>query len=256
MDVLTQNFADFSMFTVAAAFAIAFTAGLVKGMVGFAMPAIMISGLASLMPPDLALAGLILPTLVANLAQALRQGGGAALASITRFRLFMVVGAMMLVLSAQLYAVLSVELILIGIGAPIALFSLLQLSGWRPRARQNAKLDVGVGAFAGFVGGLSGIWGPPTVSYLTAIETPKQEQLRIQGVIYGLGAVLLFCAHLRSGVVQAPSMALSAGLVIPAMLGMWTGFAVQDRVDQATFRKITLWVLLIAGANLVRRGAF
>ncbi|MCY4333254.1 MAG: sulfite exporter TauE/SafE family protein [Litoreibacter sp.] len=244
------------MITVMAAFAVAFAAGLVKGMVGFAMPAIMISGLASLMSPDLALAVLILPTLVANLAQALRQGGGAALASIKRFRLFMVVAAVLLVLSAQLYAVLSVELILIGIGAPIALFSLLQLSGWRPRARQSVKLDLSVGAFAGFVGGLSGIWGPPTVAYLTAIDTPKQEQLRIQGVIYGLGAVLLFLAHLRSGVVQAPSMALSACLVIPAMLGMWAGFAVQDRVDQATFRKITLWVLLIAGANLVRRGVF
>ncbi|MEM6594406.1 MAG: sulfite exporter TauE/SafE family protein [Pseudomonadota bacterium] len=239
---------------IAAVVLTAFVAGLVKGMVGFAMPAVMISGLASLMPPDLALAGLILPTLVANVAQAMRQGGRAALASIRRFRLFMLVGGFVLVLSAQLFAVLSPGLILVGIGAPIFLFSLVQLSGWRPQARQTARLDLGVGALAGFVGGLSGIWGPPTVAYLTAIETPKAEQMRIQGVIYGLGAVLLFFAHIRSGVVQVPSIAFSVSLIVPAMLGMWAGFAVQDRVDQATFRKITLWVLLLAGANLVRRG--
>jgi len=29
-----------------------------------------------------------------------------------------------------------------------------------------------------------------------------------------------------------------------------------DRIDQATFRKATLLVLMIAGANLLRRGVF
>jgi hypothetical protein len=31
---------------------------------------------------------------------------------------------------------------------------------------------------------------------------------------------------------------------------------VQDRIDQATFRKVTLIVLVVAGLNLVRRGLF
>jgi hypothetical protein len=35
---------------------------------------------------------------------------------------------------------------------------------------------------------------------------------------------------------------------------MAVGFAVQDRIDQAAFRKATLVVLLVAGGNLVRRG--
>ena len=48
------------------AFAIAFSAGLIKGMVGFAMPMIMVSGLSMFLPPDYALAGLILATLSSN----------------------------------------------------------------------------------------------------------------------------------------------------------------------------------------------
>jgi uncharacterized membrane protein YfcA len=35
---------------------------------------------------------------------------------------------------------------------------------------------------------------------------------------------------------------------------MWFGGKLQDRINQATFRRATLVVLLLAGANLLRRG--
>jgi len=78
--------------------------------------------------------------------------------------------------------------------------------------------------------------------------------LRIQGTVYGLGAFALFGAHLQSGVIRAETLPLSVGLIFPAVLGIWLGFQVQDRINQAMFRKVTLWVLLLAGLNLVRRG--
>jgi uncharacterized membrane protein YfcA len=34
---------------------------------------------------------------------------------------------------------------------------------------------------------------------------------------------------------------------------MWIGGRLQDRIDQAGFRRATLVVLLLAGANLIRR---
>ena len=91
------------------------------------------------------------------------------------------------------------------------------------------------------------------MAYLTALDTPKREQLRIQGVIYGLGAVALFGAHIASGVFTARTAPFSAMLLIPAGIGMFIGLKLHDRVDQTTFRKLTLAVLLIAGLNLIRR---
>jgi hypothetical protein len=44
-----------------------------------------------------------------------------------------------------------------------------------------------VGLIAGALGGLTGTWGPPTVLYLIALETPKAKQLLVQGVVYGSG---------------------------------------------------------------------
>ena len=89
---------------------------------------------------------------------------------------------------------------------------------------------------------------------LSAQETEKRDHLRIQGVIYGLGAVALLGAHIGSGVLRVQTLPLSVLLVIPAMAGLLLGFKVHDRIDQATFRRATLLVLLIAGLNLIRRG--
>ena len=246
---------DIGLFSLGLALLIAAVAGLVKGVVGFAMPMIMISGFASFMSPELALAGLILPTLVTNGMQALRQGLGAAWESVKRFRIFMVIGFVALILSAQLVPILPQQVLFLGMGVPVVGYALTQLFGWTPsRMARSPRVEAVFGAVAGFLGGLSGIWGPPTVAYLTAIDTPKQEQMRIQGAIYGLGAVALLGAHLKSGVIRAETLPFSILLILPAVVGIWAGFKLQDRFDQAQFRKVTMWVLLVAGINLIRRG--
>ncbi|MCV6825900.1 MULTISPECIES: sulfite exporter TauE/SafE family protein [Halocynthiibacter] len=231
-------------------------AGFVKGATGFAMPMIMISGLASILSAEAALAALILPTVVTNAAQALRQGFGSALESAKKYRLYLGLVLVFILGSAQLVSILPQKLLFILIGAPITLFSVTQIMGWtlqiRPEHKRRAEIIIG--SFAGFVGGLSGVWGPPTVAYLTALNTEKREQIRIQGVIYGLGAVALLLAHIKSGVFNADSAPFSALMLVPAMIGMWVGVKVQDRLDQAKFKKVTLFVLMIAGLNLVRRG--
>ena len=237
---------------------VALVAGLVKGMVGFAMPMIMISGMSSFLSPELALAGLILPTFVTNALQAMRQGPRAAWESLKRFRLFLGVGLVFLLLSSQLVTVLSSKLLLALIGGPVTLFCLMQLLGWKPRLRNgpSARVEAALGAVAGFLGGVSGVWGPPFVAYLTAINTEKREQMRVQGVAYGLGAVSLTGAHMVSGVFNAQTAWFSAALLVPAVIAMWLGGKIHNRIDQVLFRKLTLLVLLIAGLNLLRRAFF
>ncbi len=236
---------------------VALGAGVVKGMVGFAMPMIMISSMSLFLPPELALAALILPTLVTNGMQALRQGRGAAWNTVKRFRIYLIAGGIMLVLSAQLVRVLSSDTLFLLIGGPVSCFAVLQLSGWKPKITERTNgLEAAIGGLSGFVGGVSGVWGPPTVAYLTAIDTPKSDAIRVQGVIYGLGAVALSGAHLQSGVLNAASLPFSMLMIVPAVAGMLLGGLVHDRIDQQVFRHVTLVVLLVAGLNLVRRAIF
>ena len=234
---------------------VAMIAGVIKGVVGFAMPTIILSGLSMFLAPDIALAGLIVPTLVTNIFQAMRQGPAAVVSSVKKFRVFLLVGFVALICSAQMVRMLPLPVMFLMIGIPIAGFAAFQLAGYRFRSvRQTRRLDAVVGGFVGMIGGLSGIWGPPTVAYLTALNTPRHDQMRAQGVIYGGGAIALFGAHLHSGVLHGQTLLLSAALVPPALVGMWISSRFLDMIDQKTFGKLTLIFLLIAGANLIRRG--
>jgi len=240
---------------LAFAFGIALVAGFIKGVVGFAMPLVLISGLTFFLPPELALAGLIFPTVATNLFQALRQGFAAAWASTKMFRVFLIAGGIMLVITAQTVRMLPANVMVLVIGIPITLFALWQITGQSFELKERStKIEVLIGGFAGAVGGVSGVWGPPTVAYLTALGTPKHDQMRVQGVVYGLGAIALLFAHFGSGVLRAETVPFSIVMILPALVGMWLGSLVMDRIDQASFRKVTLIILFIAGANLVRRG--
>jgi uncharacterized protein len=253
MDLL---FALAPPFAFLVAFAVTFAAGIVKGMVGFAMPLIMIAGLSSVMDPALALAALILPTLVTNLWQGLALGSRGAWLVVVRYRVFLLVGLMFLVIAAQLVPRLDHAIFFLSLGGLVLCFALLMLSGWAPHLppQGHRGIEAGVGAVSGFAGGLAGIWGPPTVVYLTALDLPRREHVATQSVIYALGAIALFLAHLWSGVVQIAPMILSAALIVPALAGMWIGQMFMGRVSQSAFRKLVLWVLVLAALNLLRRG--
>jgi hypothetical protein len=75
-------------------------AGFVKGAVGFAMPLIMIAVFSSFMPPDLALAALILSVLSTNLHQSMRFGWAAARASALKYWRMILMTCLGIVISA------------------------------------------------------------------------------------------------------------------------------------------------------------
>lgn len=241
---------------LAIAILITLVAGVVKGAVGFALPMIMISGIGSILPIETALAMLILPTVLTNATQALRQGWVEAWQSIRKFRVFLIVGGVFLVFGAQLVPRLSADIMFLLIGIPVTGFATLQLIGFRFTIPEGAKLraEIAVAAVAGFIGGMSGVWGPPTVAYLTATDTQKHEHVRVQGVIYALGAMLLMVTHLQTGVLSVERAPLSLVMLVPAGIGLWIGFRVHDRLDAEKFRRATLAVLVVAGLNLIRRG--
>ncbi|WP_438956963.1 sulfite exporter TauE/SafE family protein [Cognatiyoonia sp.] len=246
---------DLTLMSIAVVSAAAFLAGAIKGAVGFAMPMVMMSALAILFDPKIALALLIFPTMASNLSQSLRQGYAPARDAVKEFAPFMVVGGLCLIATAHLVTALPTDTMILVIGVFVVCFAAFQLSGWQFKLSGPSKMSQSLFGFvAGSVGGLSGIWGPPTVAYLTAINTPKVKQMHVQGVIYGLGSVALLVGHIGSGLVTMQTVPLSVALILPALLGITLGYKVSDRVDQASFRKMTLIVLLVSGFNLIRRG--
>jgi uncharacterized protein len=239
----------------AAALAITLFAGFVKGAVGFAMPMIMISAFSSFLPPEVALAGLILPTVFSNIAQAFRQGAAAAWDTVKTYRRILIATVLMILISAQFVRAIPQDIFLLLLGLPITAFAAMQLMGRNLalRLEHRNRAEWILGAIGGLYGGVSGVWGPPLLVYLLSIKADKLETVRVQGVVFLIGAVVLLFAHLQSGVMSGPNLGFSAALVVPALVGQSLGLAIQDRLDQAKFRRWTQILLVLTGLNLMRR---
>jgi uncharacterized protein len=238
-----------------AVLAITAFAGFVKGAIGFAMPMIMISAFASLLPPDMALAALVLPTLATNISQAFRQGRTAFFGTLWAWRRYLLITVVALVISAQGVAVIPQGWFLFMLGLPITAFALLRLMGasLALRVEHHARLEVGSAIVGGLYGGVSGVWGPPLLVYLVSIGADKATTVRVQGVVFLVGAGVLLAAHLQTGILNPVTLPFSASLVIPAMAGLMLGYRVQDRLDQARFARWTFVLLALTGLNLMRR---
>ena len=247
---------DLGTWALAGAVVITLFAGFVKGAVGFALPLIMVSGMGVFIEPQLVIAGIILPIVVSNALQSLRGGFGAARDAIREHIVYIVIVCVGIFVTAQFLTSIPPDVMYIALGVPVVVLSAVQLAGLRfsvaPGARRRAELVIALAA--GVMGGLAGTWGPPTVLYLVALDTPKARQMVVQGVVYGLGSVTLLVGHLQSGLLNAETAPFSAMLVVPALLGMGAGLALGDRLDQEKFRKATMAVLIVAGLNLIRRG--
>lgn len=241
-----------------AAFGVTLVAGFVKGAVGFAMPLVMVSGLSLFLDPLIALAGIILPIVMSNFLQAMRFGPAEAMGAVREYWRYILIVCAAILIVAQFVTAVPTSTFYLILGVPVVALSLVQLLGVRfhvpPQRRRTSEWLVGLAA--GSLGGLTGTWGPPTVLYLIALETPKLKQFLVQGVVYSLGSVTLLLGHLQSGVLNMTTIPFSAALLIPAWIGMQIGFRMSDRLDAEVFRKVTLVVLVVAGANLVRRGLF
>lgn len=242
----------------AAALAITLFAGFVKGAVGFAMPMILVSGFAIFLPQELALAGLILPTLVTNLSQAFRQGVGPAVETARTYRRFLIATVVFIAVSAPFADAIPRVVYLLMLGIPISLFAALQLLGksLAIRLHHRDRAEWGLGVIGGLYGGVSGIWGPPLLVFLLSTGADKLTMIRAQGVVFLIGAVALLVSHLGTGIATATSLGFSAALCLPALAGLYLGYVVQDRLDQVRFRRWTQGLLVLTGLNMVRQALF
>jgi uncharacterized protein len=242
----------------AAACAVTLGAGFVKGAIGFAMPLIMMSAFGSFMAPETALAGLILATVTTNIHQALRDGWPAARDSAWKYRRMIGMILLGIVMTAPLVPYLPQRVLMGLLAVPVLAFALVQIAGipLALKLEHRNRAEYGLGLVGGLYGGVSGIWGPPVIVYLLSVGAAKAETVRVQGVTFLLGAVVLLGAHLTSGVLNAVTLPFSAALIVPASVGMWLGFRLQDRLDAARFRRWTLIMLALTALNLLRLAAF
>jgi len=244
----------FSAGFVLGAIAVYLLAGLVKGTIGLGLPTAAVSLMAMAGDTRVAIALAIVPMVLLNAWQIHRSGD--LLATWRRFRLLGMTMALGIGTVSLLAAQVSTALITLTLGGAITLFAISGLIGTVPRLpeRFDALAQAGAGAAAGAIGGLSGVWAPPIVVYLSAIRLDKDAFVRASGMLLALGSVVLAIGHSIGGLLEPRQALLGLCLVVPALAGFGIGERLRARLDGDGFRRTVLLFFLVMGMNLIRRG--
>jgi hypothetical protein len=128
---------------------------------------------------------------------------------------------------------------------------MLILPPMAPFARAGRPADGAVGLIGGIMGGLAGLSGAlPTVWCGLRGWTKDEQRAIYQPFNIAVHATTL-AAHWNDGYLDR-DFALGFLVCLPALaFGGWLGLGLYRRIDDARFRRVVLWLLLISGATLM-----
>jgi uncharacterized protein len=111
--------------------------------------------------------------------------------------------------------------------------------------------DVGIGFLNGLLGGLTGLNGIIVTIWCQLRGWPKEVQRTVSQPV-NLAAIVMSAVSLSlAGAVTAETAKLYI-LGLPVLLvGLWSGFKLYGKLDEAAFRKVILLLLLVSGLALV-----
>jgi len=139
-----------------------------------------------------------------------------------------------------------------GVGVLLVLYTIYSLA--RP-AFKPVKIgiapDIAIGVFNGLVGGLTGLGGViSTISCQLRGWTKDVQRSVFQPVLFAAFVIISISMGI-TGAVTSETLKLY-GVGLPFLLaGLWSGFKLYGKIDDETFRKAVLMLLLLAGLSLI-----
>lgn len=224
--------------------AAALLAGVVRGFSGFGTAMVYLPVAGQVLGPFEALTTLTLMDLVGplpNVPRALREGRPADVARLgAGLVLALPLGLWTLgQVSPEVfrYAVSTISLLLLGLLA----------AGFRYRGRLSPPLVFGTGALGGFLGGVSGLSGPPVIMLYMASALPAAA-VRANTLLYLLmGDVVLMGVMAASGVLVPAAVGLGILLILPYTLANMAGAAMFRPGGETLYRRAA-YVIIAASA--------
>lgn len=229
--------------------AAAFFGGLTSGLSGFAMGLVVSGVWLHIIAPDQNALLIVLCGLVT-------QGSG-----IWRVRRainwrtilpFIIGGALGVPAGTALLTTVDRHMLRLGMGVLLVVYSLYSLI--RPALKVSeggVAREFGVGIANGLIGGLTGLGGIAVTIWCQLRGGPKDAQRAVFQPVMFLTFLMSAVSLGAAGAYTVATLKLYA-LALPALIaGIWLGLKLYGRLDDATFRKIILLLLLVSGLSLI-----
>lgn len=228
-------------------------AGLVKGVIGLGLPTVAVGLLGLALPPAQAAALLVVPSLITNIWQ-FAVGGRIAplLRRLSPLLLGIAVGTWA---GSGLIASGDGKTMSAALGLTLIAYAVVSLAAPRLRVPPHLEtlLSAAVGAATGVVTAATGVLVIPAVPYLQALALERDDLVRAMGLSFTASTLALAVSLAGEGLFQAPLAGASVLALLPALLGMWIGGMLRQRIRPERFRFYLFAGLLAVGAHLALR---
>lgn len=231
-------------------------AGTVKGISGLGLPMTALGLITLFVDPRTAVSLILLPMIITNAWQLYRLGE--IVRAVKSYWPFAVVLCLVVGVTPFLFGNASDRLLYGVTGMVLLMFVAVNLSMSVPAIpnRFDKLAQVIFGLAAGVMGGLTAVWAPPVVVYLTARRVSKDEFVRASGLLIFIGSIPLSIGYIQQGYLTGSSAGVSLAMLAPTMLGFTFGERIRNRLPAARFRQVLLFLFLGFGLNLLRKAFF
>ncbi|CAI8817673.1 putative membrane transporter protein [Pseudomonas sp. IT-196MI5] len=229
-------------------------AGMIKGVIGLGLPTVAMGLLGLAMAPAQAAALLIIPATLTNVWQL--AFGGHLPGLIKRLwpmllAIFIGTGAGTLWIGMS-----GGHWVVRGLGAALLLYALsgLCLPTLRVGRRSEHWLGPLCGVLTGVITSATGVFVIPAVPYLQALGLNKDELVQALGLSFTVSTLALAGGLLWRGALGGGELSASLLALIPAMLGMWLGQSLRQRISALWFKRVFFVGLGVLGGHLLISG--
>ena len=165
---------------------------------------------------------------------------------------FIIGGAFGIPVGTALVTTVDPKVLRFTMGVLLVIYSLYSLA--RPALKpvqSSGPTDLGVGVVNGLIGGLTGLGGIAVTVWCQLRGGPKDTQRAVFQPV-------MFATFVMSAISFAVAQAFTFqtlqlyALALPILVvGIWCGFGLYGKLNDAAFRKTILLLLLIAGVSLI-----
>lgn len=231
-------------------------AGVVKGTLGLGLPVVVIAVLATTLGLQSAIGLILLPSIGMNVWQAVVGGNFAEL--LRRLWTMMVMSIAGIWVGVQVLARSDQGVLLSLLATVLIAYSGLSLV--RAQVRPPGRWEVVLSPVMGFAGGMMfamvGNFMVPGVLYHQALGLGRDRLVQALGMSFVVISVTLLIFMSRFEMVNGVTLAVSAGAMVPGLIGMAVGQRLRRHLDEAQFRLLFFVGLLVIGMHMLWKAHF
>ena len=141
------------------------------------------------------------------------------------------------------------------LGLALIIYSVIGLTKVRFSISKEREPVLGPlsGGITGLITAATGVFVIPAVPYLQAIGLEKEDLVQALGLSFTVSTFALAFNVSKAGAFNLSIAGATIGALVMALIGMWVGTAVRQRLQPAVFRRWFFIGLLLLGIYLAVR---